>query len=232
MSEKKENKLLRKRNVHEVAENIVDQTAPPAKRVRREKLTKADTTTISDAIANKTYKVINYKEDAHTSDYQFILCVIHSKNECDYAHDGFKDSKEKNAEKWFYISLSIGPAPYIFICKMCYEKTNLVKIWKFASSSANFRNHMKTNHNLIQEKIQWTVAQRMFCLKGTIEYIAWDRKSFNSVKGAGLKSLMTDVYNLGCKMKQPVKSIGILFCSVQSQTFLCARIIIANTKIY
>ncbi len=39
MSQKK---LLRKRNLDEVAEDIVDQTAPPLKRVKREKLTKAD----------------------------------------------------------------------------------------------------------------------------------------------------------------------------------------------
>ncbi len=99
MSKKK--LLGNKRGIDEVEEDIVDKTQlPPSKKTKREKLTKADTITIQSAIASKTYKVIHYKEDAHTSDYQFVLCVVHGNNVCDYAHDGYKQSKEENAEKW------------------------------------------------------------------------------------------------------------------------------------
>ncbi len=177
---------------------------PPKKRIKLSP--KEDAATIKHQLKLKKYKIIKYSQDDSKSHYQFVVCVIDAVNSIQYAK-GF-DGEDFDKDLFVNIILSIGETPYTFICVKCYEK-GVIHPWKYNTSSRNFFTHQKQHHHLICEKIDWKMEDRLRMLQPTLSYVAWDRNSFNELKGDGLKELVGAAYNLGCIKKTPVKSIGM-----------------------
>ncbi len=113
------------------------------------------------------------------------------------------------------IILSSGELPYVFLCIKCYTNGQM-QLWKYKSSSRNFSGHQQTFHGLVLDKIEWKMQHRLQLLQPTIEYVCWDRNSFNETKGDGLASLLKSVFNLGVQIGIPTASIGVSFINVLS----------------
>ncbi len=214
--------------LYSLSDNDIDQTdenepkqvyrgkSPNKKKTKtkpRIKLTKDDNKTLYQGIESGEFVVIPYIDDVRdTTNYQYVSIIVRKQNKLESGRM-FDDKKQTEYDKTKHINLklSIGDVPYVFICTACYydEDNDKPTIWKFNSSNGNFKNHMLKCHGLILAFRQWTMAERLQILQPSVEYCAWDRKSFHGLNGDGLKSLLKAVFNLGCSVGQQVESIGM-----------------------
>ncbi len=182
---------------------------PAQKRIKLAK--KEDSALVKQRLEAKQYKIINYSEDDSKTFYRFVYCVIDTSNSVQFAKH--IDSADFDKTSFKNIILSIGSTPYAFGCIKCYEK-NIVHLWKYNTSSRNFFNHQRKDHELICEKYEWKKEHRMQMLQPTISYVSWDRNSFNAKKGDGLLELLGAAFNLGTQIKVPLKSLGMSFVGI------------------
>eukprot|EP01083_Nonionella_stella_P037233 101508_1 len=187
-------------------------TNPPLKKqkVARAKLGKTDYELIKNGLKSGEFIVIKYDTDDVTTNYKFIECVVAQKN-IQNIKCGRDLISKKPPLNITLLALSIGPTPLLFICPKCWID-DVLQLWKHNTSSRNFQTHRTSKHGLVLSRIQWSMPQRLQMLQPSLEYVAWDRNSFNSIGGPGLTSLLTAAFNLGCEMRTPVSTLeGLVF---------------------